>query len=66
MRARAFAYDLGALAATTMLCGPVAPAHTQTPGKKSNVIVIFGDDVGWVTSAPTAAARRSVRSYPSS
>lgn len=47
MRARAFAYGLGALAATTMLCGPVVPAHAQTPGKKSNVIVIFGHDAGW-------------------
>jgi arylsulfatase A-like enzyme len=23
------------------------PAHAQTPGKKPNIIVVFGDDVGW-------------------
>src|SRR5215468_8357986 len=23
------------------------PAHAQTPGKKPNILVIMGDDVGW-------------------
>ena len=32
------------IAATVLLAGP---ASAQTPGKKPNILVIMGDDVGW-------------------
>jgi hypothetical protein len=36
---------LGAVAAST-------PASAQAPGKKPNILVIFGDDIGVSKSAP--------------
>src|SRR5262249_2391588 len=38
---------LGLLAGFTALMAESPQAVAQTPGKKPNVIVIFGDDVGW-------------------
>ena len=34
----------------------VQPARAQAGGAKPNILVIFGDDIGYGTSAPTTAA----------
>src|SRR3990170_4715926 len=41
---RLFAYGLGVLTAAAALLGAVAPADAQ--GKKPNIVVIMGDDIG--------------------
>jgi arylsulfatase A-like enzyme len=38
---------LAALPVTSAAAFTVSPAHAQAPGKKPNILVIMGDDIGW-------------------
>ncbi|HEX4448562.1 MAG TPA: sulfatase-like hydrolase/transferase [Polyangiaceae bacterium] len=38
---------LAALLATSLVASSASPARAQTPGKKPNILVIMGDDIGW-------------------
>ncbi len=43
---------LGLAAALLLALGAASPAHAVTPGKKPNILVIWGDDIGyWNISA---------------
>ena len=47
---------LVSMAALIGLCTAASPTSAQTPAKKPNILVLFGDDIGYCrTSAPTTA-----------